>query len=228
MRGTLTYLQAILSLSKDVTLLPKGNNLARTPIVAGNWKMNTVASTARALVQDIRAGGIDAIAGVEKAIFPPFPFLADVSAEAKGSSLGIGAQNVHWEEKGAFTGEVSIEMLRGLVDYLLIGHSERRAYFCETDETVNKKLRAVLAAGLRPVGCVGETGAERQAGQMEEVLRRQVHGAFADITADPAIIVAYEPVWATPMPRSASFAASLPGFQEATSPPRCASFTAAA
>src|SRR5205823_11849375 len=140
--------------------------------------MNTLASTARALVQDIRDAGIDAITGIEKVVFPPFPFLADVAAAAKGSTLGVGAQNVHWEEKGAFTGEVSTEMLRGMAHYVLIGHSERRAYFCETDEAVNKKLRAVLAAGLRPVVCVGETGAERQSGHTEEVLSRQVRGAF--------------------------------------------------
>jgi triosephosphate isomerase len=164
--------------------------------VAGNWKMNTAAGSARALVEDIRAGGIDSINGVDKVVLPPFPFLGDVVQAAKGSTLAVGAQNVHWEEKGAFTGEVSTEMLRELVDYVLIGHSERRTYFCETDETVNKKLRAVLVAGLRPVVCVGETGPERQAGQMEAVLRRQVIGAFSDIAPDAAIIVAYEPVWA--------------------------------
>lgn len=170
--------------------------MTRTPIVAGNWKMNTTAETATDLVRAISAGGVDAVAGVEKVVCPPFTFLSSVREAARGSSLLVGAQNMHWEEKGAFTGEVSPAMLKGLVDYVIIGHSERRAYFCESDETVNKKLRAALAHGLKPIVCVGETGEERQAGQTEEVLRRQVQGGFSgvDLTAD--VVVAYEPVWA--------------------------------
>ncbi len=170
--------------------------MSRTPIVAGNWKMNTVAATARRLVEEIRAGGIDRIAGVDKVVCPPFPFLGLVREAAAGSSLRVGAQNMYWEEKGAFTGEVSPAMLAGLAEYVLIGHSERRAYFGETDETVNKKLRAAIAAGILPIVCVGETGPERQAGRTEAVLRRQISGAFAEISAGPAVVVAYEPVWA--------------------------------
>ena len=170
--------------------------MGRTPIVAGNWKMNTTADTARGLIESIRSGGIDAISGAEKMVFPPFPFLATVAAAAKGSTVAVGAQNAHWEEKGAFTGEVSVSMLQGLATAVLVGHSERRAYFCETDETVNKKVKAVLAAGLTPVVCVGETGAERQANETEAVLRRQVRGGFEGVQPDAAIVVAYEPVWA--------------------------------
>src|SRR5437879_6001794 len=135
--------------------------MSRIPIVAGNWKMNTTAITARALVEEIRAGNVDSVAGVEKVVFPPFPFLADVVAAVRGSTIGVGAQNMHWEEKGAFTGEVSAPMLAGIAQYVLIGHSERRAYFCETDETVSKTLRAALAAGLTPVVRVGAPGGKR-------------------------------------------------------------------
>jgi triosephosphate isomerase (TIM) len=170
--------------------------VARTPIVAGNWKMNTSAESARDLVASIREGGVDEVQGIEKVVCPPFVFLGIVADAARGSSVSVGAQNMHWEEKGAFTGEVSPSMLRGLVEYVIIGHSERRAYFCESDETVNKKLRTALAAGLKPIVCVGETGDERQAGETESVLKRQVRGAFEGIEATPDVVVAYEPVWA--------------------------------
>ncbi len=170
--------------------------MSRTPFVAGNWKMNTDAASARKLVEDIRAGGVDSIASVDKVVCPPFPFLAVVAEAARGSSVKVGAQNMHWEEKGAFTGEVSASMLRAVVDYVIIGHSERRAYFCETDETVSRKLGSALAAGLTPIVCVGETGAERQAGETGAVLRRQVRGAFEGQPADATVVVAYEPVWA--------------------------------
>ncbi len=170
--------------------------MTRTPIVAGNWKMNTSAQSARDLVEAIRAGGVDGVSGVEKVVCPPFVYLSLVAEACRGSSIRVGAQNMHWEEKGAFTGEVAPPMLQGLADAVLIGHSERRQYFCETDETVSKKLRAAIAAGLTPIVCVGETGPERQAGQTEAVLRRQVHGAFEGSAAPPTTVVAYEPVWA--------------------------------
>jgi triosephosphate isomerase len=170
--------------------------MRRTPIVAGNWKMNTDVASARRLVEEIRAGGIDDVQGVEKVVCPPFPFLGIVREAARGSSLRVGAQNAHWEEKGPYTGEVSPPMLAGLAEYVIVGHSERRAYFGETDETVAKKLRAVLKAGLMPIVCVGETGPERQAGATETVLRRQVHGAFDGFGGVAGVVVAYEPVWA--------------------------------
>ena len=170
--------------------------MARTPLVAGNWKMNTVAATARDLVEAIRSGGVDAFAGVDKVICPPFPYLALAAQAAQGSTLKVGAQDMHWEEKGAFTSAVSPPMVRESAEYVIIGHSERRAHFGETDENVNRKLKAALAHGLIPIVCVGETGAERQAGETEALLRRQVYGALVDVTLTPAVVVAYEPVWA--------------------------------
>jgi len=165
-------------------------------MVAGNWKMNTNASSAVELVRAIRDGGVDEIGGVDKVVCPPFVYLAAVGAACKGSSLKIGAQNMHWEEKGAYTGEVSPAMVRDLAELVIIGHSERRQYFCETDETVNKKLRAAVAAGLTPIVCVGESGAQRRAGETWDVLKAQVRGAFEGVDAPPTTIIAYEPVWA--------------------------------
>jgi len=165
-------------------------------MVAGNWKMNTDAVSARELVDAMRRGGIEEIEGVEKVVCPPFVYLRLVADASAGSSLKVGAQNMHWEEKGAFTGEVSPAMLADVAQFVIIGHSERRQYFCETDEMVNKKLRAAIAAGLTPIVCVGETGEERQAGETEAVLRRQVRGGFADVEIPASTVVAYEPVWA--------------------------------
>ncbi|HLF76177.1 MAG TPA: triose-phosphate isomerase [Dehalococcoidia bacterium] len=170
--------------------------MPRTPIVAGNWKMNTSAQTARELAEAIKAGGLDSITSVEKVLCPPFVYLPLVSDIARGTSVRVGGQDLHWEEKGAFTGEVSGPMLLDFATHVIIGHSERRAYFGETDETVNKKLRAALAHGLTPMVCVGETGAERQANQTLDVLQRQVRGALAGIDLPTTAVIAYEPVWA--------------------------------
>jgi len=170
--------------------------MPRVPIVAGNWKMNTDAAAARALVEAIKAAGTSDVRGVEKILCPPFVYLPLVSDLAKGTSLSVGAQDLHWEEKGAFTGEVSATMLRDYASHVIIGHSERRQYFGETDDSVNKKLRAALAHGLTPIVCVGETDGQRNAGQTREVLRRHVTGALSDITLPDTAIIAYEPVWA--------------------------------
>jgi len=170
--------------------------MPRTPIIAGNWKMNTDAASARALVEGIKAAGVSDAKGVEKVICPPFVYLALVAEAARGTKLSVGAQDLHWEEKGAFTGEVSAAMLKDYATHVIIGHSERRQYFGETDESVNKKLRAALEHGLTPIVCVGETGPERNAGKMQDVLRRQVRGALADITLPGSTVIAYEPVWA--------------------------------
>jgi triosephosphate isomerase len=170
--------------------------MARTPIVAGNWKMNTVAATASELIEAIKGGGLDAVQGVEKVVCPPFVYLPLVAGAVKGTSIAVGAQDLHWEEKGAFTGEVSAPMLRDFATHVIIGHSERRAYFGETDESVNRKLKAALAHGLTPIVCVGETGAERNAGQTLDVLRRQVRGALDGVALDATTVIAYEPVWA--------------------------------
>lgn len=169
----------------------------RTPIVAGNWKMNKNVEEARSLVSSMSLK-LREIEGVEKVLCPPFPALLAVSAMLQGTDIGLGAQNLHWEEKGAYTGEVAPNMVAEFCKYVIIGHSERRAYFGETDETVNKKVRAALAHRLTPIVCVGETEKEYEAGQTGEVVRRQISRGLADV--DPAkaaeLIIAYEPVWA--------------------------------
>jgi triosephosphate isomerase len=167
----------------------------RVPIIAGNWKMNTTAASCAELCDGVRQG-VDGIAGVEKVVCPPSPFLFIARDSLEGSSVKVGAQNMHWEEKGAYTGEVSHSMLAGVVEYVIIGHSERRAYFCETDETVNKKLATALAAGLKPIFCVGETESERDAGRTDEVLLRQVRVGLEGIQVPVGFAIAYEPVWA--------------------------------
>ena len=170
--------------------------MPRTPIVAGNWKMNTTLESATALAQGIKDAGLDGIDGVEKVLCPPFVYLPAVAEIARGTSLRVGAQDVHWEEKGAFTGEVSTAMLKDFCTHVIIGHSERRAMFADTDEVVGKKLGAVIASGLTPILCVGETGAERQAGETENVLRRQVQSALHAVDFPETGVIAYEPVWA--------------------------------
>ena len=167
----------------------------RIPIVAGNWKMNTTAASCAELCDGIRKG-VDGISGVEKVVCPPFPFLFIARDRLKGSSVKVGAQNVHWAERGAYTGAVSHMMLAGVVEYVIIGHSERRAYHGDTDETVNRRLVAALAAGLKPIFCVGETESEREAGRTEEVLRRQVRLGLKGINVPEGFVIAYEPVWA--------------------------------
>ena len=167
----------------------------RIPIVAANWKMHTTVNTATELFRALRES-IDGVKSVEKVVCPLFVFLALAQQALAGSSIKVGAQNVFWEEKGAFTGEISPPMLVDFCEYVIIGHSERRKYFGETDETVNRRLKAALAQGLRPIFCVGETADERQARRTEEVLLRQVRGGLAGIEIAPGFVVAYEPVWA--------------------------------
>lgn len=167
--------------------------------MAGNWKMYKTADEAVALVEALGAG----LTGAEVAevvVCPPFTALAPVAALIRnGMSIKLGAQNMHWETEGAYTGEVSPPMLKQLgVEYVIVGHSERRQYFGETDETVNKKIHAALNRGLKPIFCVGETLEEREARQTNEVIHRQVVGGLAGVEAGPAadLIVAYEPIWA--------------------------------
>ena len=169
----------------------------RTPIVAGNWKMNKTVEEARSLVFSMSMKLRD-IKGVEKVLCPPFPALLPVAALLQGTDIGTGAQNLHWEENGAFTGEVAPNMVAEFCQYVIIGHSERRAYFGETDETVNKKVQAAMVHGLTPIVCVGETENEYDSGQTGEVVRRQISLGLAGIDPDKAaqIVVAYEPVWA--------------------------------
>ncbi len=180
----------------------------RTPIVAGNWKMNKTAREAAALAAGVR-GLLDGLDGVECVLCPPFTSLRAVREALSGSRIGLGAQNVHWEASGAFTGEISAPMLvEESCAYVIVGHSERRQYFGETDETVNRRARAALAAGLKPIVCVGETLAEREAGATFVVVERQVRQGLAGLSAADwdRVVIAYEPVWAIGTGRTATAA----------------------
>ncbi len=174
--------------------------MSRKIIVAGNWKMNKTAAEGKALVEALKQE-LAAVspADAEVAVCPPFTSIGEVAKALEGTNIGLGAQNVHWAPSGAFTGEISAEMLKTSgVKYVIIGHSERRQYFGETDATVNARLKAALEAGLIPIVCVGETLAEREADRTEAVLSRQIREGFAGIAPEcgEKIIVAYEPVWA--------------------------------
>jgi len=180
----------------------------RTPIVAGNWKMNKTIAEARELVNALKndLAPLAATDQVEIVLCPPFVALPQVAELVKGTPIKVGAQNMHWEAKGAFTGEVSPTMLNEICDYVIIGHSERRQYFGETDEGVNKKIKAALAHHLKPIVCVGENLAQNEAGQTQQVVGAQVRGAFKDISRDDArgIVIAYEPIWAIGTGKAAS------------------------
>src|SRR5262245_18448047 len=180
--------------------------MPRTPLLAGNWKMHGTRSEAAALARAI-ADGVAGLAGREVLIAPPFTALDVVAQAIRGSRVQLGAQNVHWEAKGAFTGEIATAMLAEVgCTHAIIGHSERRQFFGESDETVAKRLRAALSAGLTPIVCVGESLAEREAGQTGAVVTRQIDGAFGGLpTADVGrCVVAYEPVWAIGTGRTAT------------------------
>ena len=164
-------------------------------VVAGNWKMNTTVSEAAALAAGVRDGP-GAVSGVELVLCPPFVSLAAVSDAVKGSAVKVGAQNMHFEDSGTFTGEVSPGMLQGLCDYVILGHSERRQMFAETDDSVNRKIKAAQAAGLKPIMCVGETLEEREAGKASDVISGQVRAGLQGISDTSGLIVAYEPIWA--------------------------------
>ncbi|GBD23106.1 Triosephosphate isomerase [bacterium HR29] len=166
----------------------------RRPFVAGNWKMHTRRAEAVELARAVARETSGAAA--EVAVCVPFPHLAPVSEALAGTHVLLGAQNLHWEPQGAFTGEVSAPMLADYCQLVIIGHSERRQYFGETDDWVRRKVEAALRYGLRPIVCVGETLAERRAGSTLAVLERQVRGAFAGLAVDARITIAYEPVWA--------------------------------
>jgi triosephosphate isomerase (TIM) len=177
----------------------------RTPFVAGNWKMNKTVEQTRSLLAEMTPE-LKTVAGVEKVICPPFTSLMAVSAMITGTDIGLGAQNMHWEASGAYTGEVSPQMVAELCKYVILGHSERRAYFGETDESVNKKTLAALANGLIPIVCVGETLAQYESGETAGVVTRQVHEGLKNLTHEQAlqIVVAYEPVWAIGTGRAAT------------------------
>ena len=167
----------------------------RKPFVAGNWKMNTSEAEAVSLARGV--AGSTAGAACDIAVCVPFPHLAAVRDALRGSHVALGAQDVFWEAKGAYTGEVSAAMLEDYCSHVIIGHSERRQYFGETDEWVNKKLVAILESKLDPIVCVGEVLEQRREGDTEAVLERQIRGALARFgNLNPRITIAYEPVWA--------------------------------
>ncbi len=177
----------------------------RKPMIAGNWKMNKTVEQARALVAEMLPG-LRALSSVERVLCPPFPSLMPISAMLVGTEIGLGAQNMHWEAQGAFTGEVAPAMLKEFCQYVIIGHSERRTYFGETDASVNKKVHAAFANQLIPIVCVGETLTENEAGRTAEVVVRQVCDGLKDVNKEdaPRLVIAYEPVWAIGTGRAAS------------------------
>lgn len=173
--------------------------MSRKYVIAGNWKMNKTPSEAKVLVKEV----IEAIGtkpeNVDVIVCPPFVAVDAAMGAAEGSFVKVGAQNLHFEAKGAYTGEIAADMLNDLgVSYVIIGHSERRQYFAETDETVNKKVLTAFEAGLTPIICVGETLEQREQGITADLIRMQVKIAFGGVSADQAkkAIIAYEPVWA--------------------------------
>ncbi len=175
----------------------------RTPIIAGNWKMNTTLNEAIALISRLRPR-LEHARGVEIVLCPPFVSLVVVRELLKGSPIKLGVQNVYYQEKGAFTGEVSAFMLADLCQYVIVGHSERRQYMKETDDIINRKVTAARKAGLKPILCVGENLAENEAGQAEEVISGQLRASLINVESIEGLVVAYEPVWAIGTGKAAS------------------------
>ena len=169
----------------------------RRKVIAGNWKMNMLPNEAMDFIQELTPLVKDT--KNEVILCVPYTDLFYALLHVQGTNIKIGAQNMHWEEKGAYTGEVSAPMLKSIgVEYVIIGHSERRQYFAETDETVNKKIKSALAHGLKPIVCVGETLEQRESGQTEQIVTSQVEKAFEGIPTSELekITIAYEPIWA--------------------------------
>ena len=172
--------------------------IMRKPIIAGNWKLNKNPHEAILLVDELKRELVD-VTGVDMVVCPPFVDLTDVSDALIDHDIALGAQNVFWEDAGAFTGEISAPMLKDLgVKYVIIGHSERRQYFHETNETVNKRLRAVLKHGLIPIVCVGENLAQRESNKTFDVIKDHCEGSLSGLSAEEmkSVVLAYEPVWA--------------------------------
>jgi triosephosphate isomerase len=166
-------------------------------MLAGNWKMNMSIAESTAFVREIRRG-LNEIKSVDRVLCPPFTALAAVRELVSATEIEIGAQNMYWEEKGAYTGEIAPAMLKELCQYVILGHSERRALFGETDEGVNRKIKAALSHGLKPIVCVGETESQYDAGQTEAVVGGQIRGCLTGLGAEQVagLVIAYEPVWA--------------------------------
>ncbi len=167
----------------------------RTPIVAGNWKMNTTVAEALALIDELRPG-LEALNDIDCVLCPPFVSLAAAADRLAGSSVKLGAQNMYYERSGAYTGETSPLMLQGLVEFVILGHSERREHFHESDELIKEKVRAALEHRFTPILCVGENLEQNEAGETEAVIGRQVEEALDGLTDSLELVVAYEPVWA--------------------------------
>ncbi|MGD0779708.1 MAG: triose-phosphate isomerase [Dehalococcoidales bacterium] len=177
--------------------------MTRTPLIAGNWKMNTTVKDAVSLIKKMQSS-LNKIHGVEKVICPPFVSLPAAYAIINGSSVKLGAQNVFYEEKGAYTGEISPLMLAGLCEYVIIGHSERRQILGEKNDMINKKAKAVITAGLKPILCIGETLEENEANQTTEVLGRQIFTCSDKLYFLSGMVIAYEPIWAIGTGKSAT------------------------
>ncbi|MCP5099067.1 MAG: triose-phosphate isomerase [Chloroflexi bacterium] len=179
----------------------------RTPIIAGNWKMNKTAVEAVEFVREIRHA-LNNVKGVDRVVCPPYIAIPGVSDALKATEIGVGAQNMNFEESGAFTGECAPNMLTPFCQYVILGHSERRAYYNETDAGVNKKIKTALAHGLIPIVCVGESLEQNEAGETHSFVSGQVKAAFEGLTADQAAgcVIAYEPIWAIGTGKSASAA----------------------
>ena len=167
----------------------------RKPLISGNWKMNTKLEEAENLVRAMVAE-LDSIDNVEKVLCPPFISLAAIKELIKGTSIELGAQNMYFEDKGAYTGEISPIMLTSLCDFVILGHSERRQYFAETDELINKKVKKALESRLKPILCVGESLEDNEAGRTERKITKQVNAGLAGISPTSQLVIAYEPIWA--------------------------------
>lgn len=175
----------------------------RKPLIAGNWKMNTNLDEATSLVRAMLSE-LDGIAGVEKVLCPPFISLAAVKELIKGTTIQLGAQNMHFEDKGAYTGEIAPLMLFNLCQFVILGHSERRQYFAESDENVNKKVKKAEEFGLIPILCVGESLEDNESGKTEQIITRQIKAGLLGINPNKQIVIAYEPVWAIGTGRAAT------------------------
>ncbi len=183
----------------------------RKPFVAGNWKMFKTVAEARHLVSEL-VPGLQAVVNVEKAICPPYTALLAIRALLEGTDIRLGAQNMYWEASGAFTGEISPLMVAEFCEYVIIGHSERRAYFGESDETVNLKIQSALSHGIKPILCVGETLEENEAGRTADVVSRQIKqglvkldiSRYKELEGGVPLVIAYEPVWAIGTGRAAT------------------------
>ncbi len=177
----------------------------RKPIIAGNWKMNNTVKESLDLIDNIKSYSLNE--DVEAVVCVPFTALTEVKRAVDGTNIKLGAQNMHWEEKGAYTGEISPLMLKEIgIDYCILGHSERRQYFNETDKSVNTKIKSALSHNILPIVCVGETLEEREAGRAEAVVEKQIINGFEGIPADSIkdIVIAYEPIWAIGTGKTAS------------------------